>query len=70
MEVADSTMDLVEVADCNMDLVEVVADSTDLVATCTLAVTNLLKEKYILQAAAVQLEKAPACRRLALALVK
>ena len=61
VEVADSTMDLVEFADSAMELVEV---------ACTLAVTNLLKEKYILLAAAVQLEKAPACRRLALALVK
>ena len=61
VEVADSTMDLVEFADSAMELVEV---------ACTLAVTNLLKEKYILHSAAVQLEKAPACRRLALALVK
>ncbi len=62
VEVADSAMELVEVADSSaMELVEV---------ACTLAVTNLLKEKYILHSAAVQLEKAPACRRLALALVK
>ena len=63
-------MDLVEVADSTMDLVDVADRTMNLVAQCTLAVTNLLKEKYILQAAAVQLEKAPACRRLALALVK
>ena len=60
-------MDLV--AD-STDLVEVAERTMDLVATCTLAVTNLLKEKHILQAAAVQVEKAPASRRLALALVK
>ncbi len=64
-------MDLVEVADCTMELVEV-ADSSamNLVEVACTAVTNLLKEKYILHAAAVQLEKARACRRLALALVK
>ncbi len=45
LEFADSTIDLVEVAD-SMDLVEVADSAMALVeVACTLAVTNLLKEK-------------------------